>query len=108
MIRSISLAEKRGLLRGPDCRVWFLGERVCGWQARGRIRRVTISPPYGMFHTHMLRGMPLTRLAWERMSMSSATGGSVAIQSLLAHIYCRGWPQQLLPHRLRLEDQLLR
>ena len=56
MIRSIPLSAKRVLIRGPDYRVYFLGERVRGWQAGGRMRRVPIFPPHGIFHTHLLRG----------------------------------------------------
>ena len=56
MLRSDLLAQKRVLLRGPDCRVWYLGERVRGWPAGGRSRRVPVPPPHGMFHGHLLRG----------------------------------------------------
>ena len=56
MLRSDPLALKRALLWGPDCRVWYLGERVRGWPVGGRSRRVPVPPPRGMFHTHLLRG----------------------------------------------------
>ena len=46
---------KRVLNQGLDCRVWYLGERVYGWPAGGRSRRVPIPPPHGMFHGHLLR-----------------------------------------------------
>ena len=55
MLRSDPLAWKRALLRGPDCRVWYLDKRVCGWSARGRLRRVHVPPPRGMFHGHLLK-----------------------------------------------------
>ena len=47
---------KRVLLKGPDCRVWFLSERVRGWKVAGHMRRVPVSPPNNMFHTHLFRG----------------------------------------------------
>ena len=56
MLRSDPLALKRALLRGPDCRVWYLGRRICGWPAGGRSRRVPVPPPRGIFHAHLLRG----------------------------------------------------
>ena len=56
MLRSRPLSLKRVLLLGPDCRVWYLGERVCGWPAGGRSRRVPLPPPRGMFHAHLLKG----------------------------------------------------
>ena len=56
MLRSDPLAQKMVLLRGPDCRVWYLSERVCGWPAEGHSRRVPVPPPRGMFHGHLLRG----------------------------------------------------
>ena len=59
MVRSRPLAERRVLLQGPDCRVWYLGERVLGWEAGSRARRVPLSPPHGMFHGHLLRGEAL-------------------------------------------------
>ena len=46
----------RVLLQGPDCRVWYLGERVRGWQSGGRSRRVPVALPRGMFHGHSLQG----------------------------------------------------
>ena len=55
MLRSRPLSLKRVLLQGPDCRVWYLGKRVCGWPARGRSRWVPVPPPHGMFHGHLLR-----------------------------------------------------
>ena len=59
MVRSRPLAQMRVLLQGPDCRVWYLGERIRGWEAGGRARRVPVAPPRGMFHTHLLRGEAL-------------------------------------------------
>ena len=59
MVRSRSLSQMRVLLQGPDCRVWYLGERVRGWEAGGHARRVPVAPPRGMFHTHLLRGEAL-------------------------------------------------
>ena len=56
MVRSRPVAERRILLQGPDCRVWYLGERVRGWEAGGHARRVPLPPPRGMFHGHLLRG----------------------------------------------------
>ena len=56
MIQSDPLVDKRALLQGPDYRVWYLDERVRGWRAGGRLRRVPTSPPHGMFYTHLLRG----------------------------------------------------
>ena len=61
MLRSRPLSLKRVLLQGPDCRVWYLGERVCGWPAGGHSRRVPIPPPRGMFHAHLLRGDALDK-----------------------------------------------
>ena len=61
MLRSSPLALKRVLLRGPDCRVWYLGERVRGWPAGGHSRRVPVPPPRGMFHAHLLRGDALDK-----------------------------------------------
>ena len=55
MLRSRPLSLKRVLLQGPNCRVWYLGERVFGWPTGGRSRRVPIPPPHGMFHGHLLR-----------------------------------------------------
>ena len=55
MLRSDPFARKRALLWGSDCRVWYLGERVCGWPAGGCSRRVPVPPPRGMFHGHLLR-----------------------------------------------------
>ena len=59
MVRSRPLSQMRVLLQGPDCRAWYLGERVRGWEAGGRARRVPVAPPRGMFHTHLLRGEAL-------------------------------------------------
>ena len=59
IVRSRPVAERRILLQGPDCRVWYLGERVRGWEAGGRIRKVPLPPPRGMFHGHLLRGEAL-------------------------------------------------
>ena len=59
MVRSRPLALRRVLLQGPDCRVWYLGERVRGWEAGSRGRRVPVAPPRGMFHAHLLRGEAL-------------------------------------------------
>ena len=56
MVRSRPRAAMRVLLQGPDCRVWYLGERVRGWQSGGRSIRVPVAPPRGMFHAHLLRG----------------------------------------------------
>ena len=53
------MAERRVLLQGPDCRVWYLGEQVRGWEAGGRARRVPLPPSRGMFHGHLLRGEAL-------------------------------------------------
>ena len=55
MLRSRPLSLKRVLLQGPNCRVWYLGETVCGWPAGGHSRRVPVLPPHGMFHGHLLR-----------------------------------------------------
>ena len=56
MVRSRPVAERRILLQGPD---WYLGERVHGWEAGGRARRVPLFPPRGVFHGHLLRGEAL-------------------------------------------------
>ena len=56
MVRSCPRAAMRVLLQGPDCRVWYLGERVRGWQSGGRSKRVHVAPPRGMFHGHLLWG----------------------------------------------------
>ena len=59
MVRSRPVAERRVLLQGPYCRVWYLGERVRGWEAGACARRVPLPPPRGMFHGHLLRGETL-------------------------------------------------
>ena len=59
MVRSRPLSLRRVLLQGPDCRVWYLGERIRGWEAGSRGRRVPVTPPCGMFHAHLLRGEAL-------------------------------------------------
>ena len=59
MVRSRPVAERRILLQGLDCRVWYLGERIHGWKADGRARRVPLPPPRGIFHGHLLRGEAL-------------------------------------------------
>ena len=59
IVHSRLLSQMRVLLQGPDCRVWYLEDRVRGWEASGRARRVPITPPCRMFHTHLLRGEPL-------------------------------------------------
>ena len=66
MVRSRPVAERRILLQGLDCRVWYLGERVRGWEAGGRARRVPLPPPRGMFHGHLLRGEALAGPSAER------------------------------------------
>ena len=59
MVWSRLVTERRILLQGPDCQVWYLGERVRGWEAGGRARRVLLPLPRGVFHGHLLRGEAL-------------------------------------------------
>ena len=57
--RSIPLSKKRVLLKGPNCRVWFLSERICSWRLGVRVRRPPFIPPRHMLWAHLLEGEKL-------------------------------------------------
>ena len=59
MRRSIPLSRKRVLLRGPNCRVWFLGERIHSWRLGVRVRHPPIARPRHMLWAHLLVGEEL-------------------------------------------------
>ena len=61
MRRSIPLSQMRVLLRGPSCRVWFLGERIHSWRLGVRVRRPPLAPPRHMLWAHLLEGQELER-----------------------------------------------
>ena len=57
--RSIPLSKKRVLLKSPNCRVWFLGERIHSWRLGVRVRHPPITPPRHMLWDHLLEGEEL-------------------------------------------------
>ena len=59
MRRSIPLSRMRVLLRGPNCRVWFLGERIHSWRLGVQVRRPPLAPPRHMLWAHLLEGEEL-------------------------------------------------
>ena len=59
MRHSISLSKKRVLLRGPNCRVWFLVERIHSWRLGVQVRHPSIAPPCHMLWAHLLEGEEL-------------------------------------------------
>ena len=59
MRRSIPLSQMRVLLRGPSCRVWFLGERIHSWRLGVRVRRPPLAPPRHILWAHLLEGQEL-------------------------------------------------
>ena len=59
MRRSIPLSQMRVLLRGPNCRVWFLGERILSWRLGVRVRHPLVAPPRHMLWAHLLEGEEL-------------------------------------------------
>ena len=59
MRRLIPLSRKRVLLIGPNCRVWFLGERIHSWRLGVRVRHSLIAPPRHMLWAHLLKGEEL-------------------------------------------------
>lgn len=62
MIHSIPLSRRRVLLRGPDCRVWYLGEKVYNWGQGARVRRPPFTPPREIFWGHLLEADELDRV----------------------------------------------
>ena len=56
---SIPLSQMRVLLRGPNCRVWFLGERIHSWRLGDRVRRPPVAPPRHMLWAYLLEGEEL-------------------------------------------------
>ena len=59
MRRSIPLSQMRVLLRGPNYRVWFLGERIHSWRLGIRVRCPPVAPPRHMLCAHLLEGEEL-------------------------------------------------
>ena len=59
MRRSVSLSQRRVLLRGPNYRVWFLGERIHSWRLGVRVRHPPLAPPRHMLWAHLLEGEEL-------------------------------------------------
>lgn len=54
MVRSIPLFRRRVLLRGPSCKVWYLGERIRAWREGAWVRRPPLAPPRYIFWAHLL------------------------------------------------------
>ena len=61
MRQSVPLSQRRVLLRGPNCRVWFLGERIHSWRLGVRVRRPPLAPPRHMLWAHLLERQELER-----------------------------------------------
>ena len=61
MTHLISLSRKRVLLRGPGCKVWFLGEMIHSWHLGARVRRPPLPPLHHIFWAHLLEGEELDR-----------------------------------------------
>ena len=59
MRQSVPLSQRRVLLRGPNCRVWFLGERIHSWRLGVQVRRPPLAPPRHMLWAHLLEGQEL-------------------------------------------------
>ena len=59
MRRSVPLSERRVLLRGPSCMVWFLGERIHSWRLGVRVRHPPLAPPRHMLWAYLLEGEEL-------------------------------------------------
>ena len=49
------------MLRGPSCRVWFLGETIHSWRLGAQVRHPPLSPPCHMLWAHLLEGEELDR-----------------------------------------------